>query len=1282
MTAKRPFFVRKRFLRTSLVAVLFFVLLLAGLHIWFVNNARHVLKQIVAEKSNGKFRLELSGLQFNFFNRKLQVNEAAIMSTDSTSAPSTYNIRFRKLTLRIHSFWPMIFKNQLRLDSIRLYDPEIEVMQWRRDTSARNTDDELSVPQEMGKLYNSMLDGLETVGIRRIVIENARLKLVNRMETSQKPVVISNIYFDLLRSADPRIRRDTFVENKQNIHLYTYNQDVNLPGGRHHISFKNFSLQLFKKRIELDSCTFTGFTKDSSGSSYSVFFNKLYLIGVDFDALYRSSLIRADSVYCERPFFDISLNTSVQARDVSRKKSRPDLDKIVRELVGNMDLGFVGVREAGMKINITGSKKRSVLNSGKDNFEMRGFRIDADSAKPISVSRFDMLARDYQLYNADSSASYSFDSIRFFNNRIVLSNFEVVTGRGRDATQNKRDFRIPYFELAGLDWYQLIFEENLQAKEAVLYNPVMNFKRGTKKRVKKKFNLFHSLHTLDSLMSLTKVKILNGQLNMELGPQSSLQLSDLNLSLNSNTLMQSSENNDLQEAVEFLSFSKGLIRIKEMTAALGNISLSGNNLVHADRLSLFNRSKTVRADINDVYIDNPRVNDEAETILLDGLRWSNATLDITTGASKKEKNEPGLINIKNISGSNTRLRFKNGKTAISTYLQQLRLSSLEMASNKLPQLQGLEARGKDLSLASGAMKIDVDSYDMQGDEASQLAGINLEKHGPNDSLVVRIQQLVFSSDINNIIAGNYHFGNVQLTSPEIWQRRRQGPSPGAGSFNLSIDRLSLTEPSIDLATYRNDSVTLVQLPRSRDARLAASGISMGREGTRIGHIQLSAPAARFTAASGQTYEVKKGRVELDASNIILSSSGTQRSWSAVVNSILLDDQENLGLGNTGNRLSLKQLSAGNLHLSSDQAGNVSRLIRANLSAWLKTSNGEYRDSNTVLKWYNASYNAAARNFILDSFSYQPAKPRDTVMKYALFQQDYISFQSGSVVITGFDLERYERDSLLQATSAVINHPQISIYRDKKPPFQKGAEKPLPVDLIRRIIFPVAIDQVVIRDGGLSYTEKNAKTRLDGTLQIKRLNGVISNIRNRNLKETDSLALAVTAYLMDSAFIDLRVKESYTDSLNSFAMTLRMRPTTLSFLNPVIAPLSNVQITSGTIDSFQLRAIGRKDMALGEMKLYYHGLKIRLIKGGSPDSTSFSRKVASFLVNSFVLRRNNNGRPGIVYFERMRDRSFFHYIVRMTFSGLATSTGVRNNKKYLRQYKRGLNERNLPEVRFD
>ena len=217
----------KLILKVTLVICLLIGLSALALHIWFVNNARDVLKEIVTEKSEGKFRLELSQLTFDFFSNTMQARIADISSTDTINQPVTYHVKFRRLTLHVGSFWPLLFQNNLVLDSIKLHNPQIEVKQWHSDTSFSNQ--ELSLPQEMGRMYHSMLDVLDAFGIRRIQISNARLTLTNKMRPASLPVSISGIYMDLFKTPNETVEGGGVADESQSIDLRTQHQSIELP---------------------------------------------------------------------------------------------------------------------------------------------------------------------------------------------------------------------------------------------------------------------------------------------------------------------------------------------------------------------------------------------------------------------------------------------------------------------------------------------------------------------------------------------------------------------------------------------------------------------------------------------------------------------------------------------------------------------------------------------------------------------------------------------------------------------------------------------------------------------------------------------------------------------------------------------------------------------------------------------------------------------------------------------------------------------------------------------
>ncbi|MDB5252607.1 MAG: hypothetical protein JWP27_1776 [Flaviaesturariibacter sp.] len=1270
----------RRLLKGLLVVVAFVLIVVAGLHIWFVNNARTVLKQMVASESGGKLRLELSELRFEFATNKIQIREANLVSTDSLTQPATYQVRFRKLTLKVASFWPLLLRKQILLDSIKLHDPDVIVTQWRPDTATKlKQQQEVSIPQQMGRLYNSMLDALDGFGIRRIMVNNMKVTLVNRMKAGSTPVVISNLYFNLARSPEHKGRRDAYIANVQTVDLTTTDQDIAMPGGRHRLAFKSFRLELFRKRIELDSCTVTANASDSTKSSYRIFFRKLLLVGADFDAMYRANLIKADSVYCENPLFDITINTKRKGA-ADKKKDRPNPEQIVRELTGDLNLAFVGVKDAGIHINITGQKDRSLFNSNKDDFEMRGLRINGDSARPVVVQRFDMLVRDYHLYNEDSSAAYTFDSIHFVNNRIVLNRFTMRTqGTSRGI---KKQISIPYFELTGLDWYALIFDQNLVAQEASLYNPVISFATEGAVRKKRNTSLFTSLHTLDDLVTLRKLTIYNGQVALRLGSQTSIDLSRVDLALNSDQLLRSRNRDGLRQAVERLSFSNGRIRLKDVTATVTGARYAGNQLLRADRVQIQSNDRRIVGTLTGFALDNLLLDDASESVVLDGVHWNSGQLNLHMKDKVAGRQKSGKLVVKKIDAGPTNLHLSSGALTVQTRVQHLRIALFEKNGTATPRIEGLDLAGTALDIRKDGLQVSASRYEASPGGRTVLSGLALSQVNGRDTIHAAMPQLTADIDINSILAKDRHIASVDMKRPVITMRNwNEAKASSPNPATVTIARLLIDQPDIRVELHRNDSATTIVMPVSVDGRIEMQGLAFGN-GLRLDRFIATASGTTFQKTGGEVMGVEKGSAFVDLAHIELTRKDGVSAWSALINKLDLQHPNNMVLGKRKSRLSTERLTLGNLSLSSGSLGDADKLMKLNVSAWLQTATGSYVDSTTTLRWYNAAYESHKKLLTLDSFFYQPTSPLDSVMKNTPYQTDYITFHSGAVRLTDFNLERYKTDTAILGNTLSIDKPYITIYRDKAPPFQAGKWKPLPVNAIRNIPVPVWLREVILTNGELRYTEKNAKSGMEGTLVLARLRGTLSNIRNRGLTETDSLRFTLAASLMDSADLDLRVRESYTDSLGGFLMTLRMKPTGLSFLNPVLAPLSNVTIRSGTIDSLQVRVIGGEEVAVGAMNMYYHDLRIRLVKGGDENRSGIAARIGTFLANAIVIRKNNNGRTGFVYYERDKDRSFFNYLIRMTFSGMAASVGVKKNSKYEKKYRKLIAEKGLPHIGFE
>lgn len=144
----------------------------------------------------------------------------------------------------------------------------------------------------------------------------------------------------------------------------------------------------------------------------------------------------------------------------------------------------------------------------------------------------------------------------------------------------------------------------------------------------------------------------------------------------------------------------------------------------------------------------------------------------------------------------------------------------------------------------------------------------------------------------------------------------------------------------------------------------------------------------------------------------------------------------------------------------------------------------------------------------------------------------------------------------------------------------------------------------------------------------------------------------------------------------------MQPHSMLYLNRVLPALSSIKLQSGYLDTLTMRAIGRDDISLGEMRMYYHDLKVQFLKNGKEDKKTFLQGLITFIANSFVIKNENKKRVGVVYFPRLRDRSFINYYIKIIMSGVASSVGAKKNKRLMKRYNKQLKVRQLPAIDLD
>ncbi len=1265
----------KKILKTLGILLGIIIVFVTALHIYVVNNAEKLIEDLVKTESKDKLRLKVKNIKFNYFSRKVELQQVVFYSNDSLDINTAYRFSVDNIKLRVKALIPIFTRKELLVDSIYLSAPSIIVTRLKPADTAVKKD--ISIPEEMGRIYNSIIDALKKIHVTRFELNEGSFTLQNKLKPDQIPLTITNlhIHIDNLKidtTADPA---NLFFSDQ--MVFRTRNQDILFPDGNHRLAFSRFRINIRRKIIEIDSCTLSGKRSDNSRSGFNVYLDTLKLVNVDFNALYERELIKADSVFCKNP--QIKFQFELKDKNAAKKKL-PNMDSIIQQMTGDLLLNYIGVTNAAIDITTYRGNNPSSFTSEKNNFEMKGLSIDQKLAQPVSLEGFDMAIRNYENYLKDSSYVLRFDSIRLRENRILLSNFSVNT----EPFKDNRNIKVKQFALSGLSWGDLLFDRRISARQATLYNPVIDFVQPETVKAKKNRGISSSLDAVNQFMELEKIQIVEGQIKITARNKTELLLQNANLLMNTRDVVTDPTVTTVESAIEELNFSKGVLKLKNFTVNMDNTFYDGkNSLLTLEKIKVYSRQQVYNISAKNTTLQNVQFDETNNLLSAESINWTQADVEINLlTKEKKPASSPMTFILNNISGKNTTVNMNSEKGAASVFLNTVSLKKI--FRQEYIKIEELKTTGKDLVYFTPSLELNVSAFSFFDLASSSISSFQLKQTKNKNSLSVKIPEVKFIPDINSIISGNMEIKNVKLIQPELniivnekVTAQENKPLP-----DINIDSIEIESPNFSMQNSvskglsffhwdgNSNSLFLKNIQSSKQEKQLTIAAAKGE----LSNISFSDSLGKRTNSGNGTADVYLEKIKLQP--------GEKMNWQTTVKEFTAKNFDTDSLGKKPATIKLHQAKLENLVIGSEFISSMPVLIKNNPAFSISNVSGFMIDTKNNFQLHNLSFNNAAQLISIDSFAYKPVIGLDEFIAASPFQTDYMTLKSGKIAITKFNLLQYLTDSIVRIGDLNISNPYFTSYRDKRPPFNAGIYKPLAAKLIQKIQFKISIDTVKIKNGTTVYTEVSDKTNEAGIIPVTRMNGDIFPIKNFNLTLSDTFRIRLNGYLMDTAWIRLRTRESYLDTLSGFLLTLRMRPGDLQYLNPVLAPLASVKLQSGYLDTLNMRVVGQEYISLGQMKMFYHDLKVQFLRNSGEEKKRFLTGLLTFIANSFVIKNKNDKHAGVVYFPRLRDRSFINYYIKIVMSGMASSVGAKNNKKLLRKYKKQIKLRQLPPIDFD
>jgi len=495
----------------------------------------------------------------------------------------------------------------------------------------------------------------------------------------------------------------------------------------------------------------------------------------------------------------------------------------------------------------------------------------------------------------------------------------------------------------------------------------------------------------------------------------------------------------------------------------------------------------------------------------------------------------------------------------------------------------------------------------------------------------------FSTAELHILEGRILFYNVSLkTDTPVYNRlKAQGLAPN-NIFNvhvkrlilshihpfklyfqhvIDIDRISINSPDVQLSYQLNHIRDTV----NKSHRTAWQIISKTLKYIRVGDIFLNDIKFKYKDYSGYKVEVSELKeMNLQANDLLIdSATQTDKSRLLYCKDIIADLNDYKGT----------------------------------------TPNGLYKFNIKKLK-----LSTKISQLMIQGATFGPVNPTAFFDKT---KKDRFTVGVDSLFLNNFDFLNYHKYRIINASSLVVHGGEFKLFNNpNKSKAFKDKIKSFPNVAIYQLEAKVKIDTVRIKRLNVTYSERNKKSNMEGSVQFNNTSGTILNITNNPdaLQNNKLMRINLSTYFMNRGRLQTAFVLNLTDPNAAYTYSGHMGAMELSAVNSAIMPFAQVKITSGSLKSLDFDFNADKHHAKGKFSILYNNLKVKILKPDTVHLTLKNKLVASLFANIFILKHDNPDGPGLIprtyniNLKRPADYSFFKSIWQSLLQGIKPSVG--------------------------
>ncbi len=1264
----------KKFRKALWAALLIPVILLTGIHFFVVYKAKQLLPTIVSRVSDGKYTLTSAKVRFHYFSPYIKLVDAHLRPA-TPGMDEEYEVKVDSLYLSIESIIPIFINKAINVKEVRLVNPSVVI---RKNVADNNDVGDYLIHKRVGAMQRNTILVLNELSVNNCRIVNGRFQFFP-FPGSNRHYNLEHINLSIDDLVIPPYEGNATQDIEGRIRLEIREPNLQIADSLLMVGLDNFVWDNQEKYLNVGKFQISQHHMPAREDSFMVALDTIRIRRVNWQTWLDSGIISLDTL--------MAANGDMYFESNGAKRKTKDSSRHLRESkvwddIGKLDVNYFSARYISAAIiNNHPGKERSNSLIG-DSLVVEDLSIRPERKDPLMIGNLGLGVREFLDRGSNIKFQSSFSRMHLRGDTMTLNNY-LVQSTAKSRLGEGSSLFIPALSILGLSIDDLM-DEKATVREVRMDQPELVLHTRLKQQETGGVQLStKALEEIRPYVDVERVVLNNAKftIHSKQTKEVSIGTQEFSAVILSRAAMGAKNMDEF-----FGNFRDVELRRFFYITPRVNLELFDGEIDYAARSLRFAQArgslgnKRVYADLYGVQLTG---GDDLHPFDQEVL-WHFRKLGVDSGS------------LRFILDSSDRQDVADREKLIG-FIDSLDLRSVQVQLQK----QALHASMLVERAQAEGQQIYPSRY-LWNQARMQLKQLKINNGklsvlSREAELIAKGNSVLREAEISLVRGDN----DIRMVAPEI---RLQTKFSEISPLNLAVEDLTVVSPVISFARpwqgasaeahtskdqrvlFRKFSLLNPQFNIRLDNREDTSYFDAGGElvaGTDL-HWEKRADTSLLTAGTFQT-----------SLSHLLMRNKKEELWSTGELRLQLDHFSKYGMlpamlnlnsfditrveMHQRFRRDTMELSTGGvslgripeLFLQKDSLLQTAFKIPPTL---VKPGSFVWRSPGKKFSIQNLVVNTAEEFLAFDSLEVYNRTPRDSFFARQPFEKDYITFSTGRVRADALRPVVFGKDTAVSIRKLTIDPMYFKVERDKRVKDDTTRYRPLLTNMLQRIPFLVSVDTIQLQHSLIWHNVIDEKTEKEGTIFFTDLHGNLTHVSNYDVKQGDSLRLNMASRLMGVGELRVQFREAYLDSLQGFLLSARMGTMDMKELNRLMMPLFNVRADRGKIQSLSMRVKGTDDLAYGNMVINYNKLKVSVL-----NEENKRRTMVTWLANLFV--RGKNSKMGIVYAERLKEKSIFNFWARISVQGLLTNLGVRKNGKQVKRFYRGLEKHQLPPDLF-